>query len=55
MKNIIEICKEFGLVVPPETHRELYKKIHENYITKAEHEKKMQKLREELTTGNQRN
>ncbi len=55
MKNIIEICKEFGLVVPPERHRELYKKIHENYITKAEHEKKMQKLREELTTGNQRN
>lgn len=53
MKNIIEICKEFGLVVPPERYRELYKKIHENYITKSEHEKKMQKLRDELTANKQ--
>lgn len=42
------------MVIPPEKHRELYKKVHENYITKAEHEKKMRKLREELAAGNQK-
>lgn len=51
MQNIIEICKEYGLVFPKEKERELYRKVHENYITKAEHEKKMRKLKEKLLSG----
>lgn len=44
MQNIIEICKEFGLEIPPDKQAEFNKKVSENYLTKAEHEKKIGKV-----------
>lgn len=43
MQNIIEICKEFGLEIPTDKQAEFNKKVAENYLTKAEHEKKIGK------------
>ena len=44
MKNIIEICKEFGLEIPEEKQGDFSKRVAENYLTKAEHEKKTGRL-----------
>ena len=44
MQNIIEICKEYGLEVPADKQADFTKKVAENYLTKAEHEKKIGKL-----------
>lgn len=43
MHNIIEICKEFGLEIPADKQADFNKKVAENYLTKAEHEKKIGK------------
>lgn len=43
MQNMIDICKEFGLEVPADKQAEFNKKVSENYLTKAEHEKKINK------------
>lgn len=43
MQNIIEICKEFGLEIPADKQADFNKKVAENYLTKAEHEKKIGK------------
>lgn len=50
MQNIIEICKEFGMEIPAEKQSELTKKVAENYVTKAEHEKKIGKLETDRDT-----
>ncbi len=50
MQNIIEICKEFGLDVPADKQSEFTKKVAENYLTKAEHEKKIGKLEADRDT-----
>lgn len=44
MQNIIEICKEFGLEIPAEKQSEFSKKVSENYLTKAEHDKKIGRI-----------
>lgn len=44
MQNMIEICKEFGLEVPADKQADFNKKVAENYLTKAEHEKKIGKV-----------
>lgn len=43
MQNIIEICKEFGFEVPADKQADFNKKVSENYLTKAEHDKKLGK------------
>lgn len=43
MQNIIEICKEFGLEIPADKQADFNKKVAENYLTKAEHDKKIGK------------
>ena len=50
MQNIIEICKEFGLEIPADKQNEFTKKVAENYLTKAEHEKKIGKLETDRDT-----
>lgn len=47
MQNIIEICKEFGLEIPADKQAEFNKKVSENYLTKAEHDKKIGKIETE--------
>ena len=44
MKNIIEICKEFGFEVPADKTADFSKAVADNYLTKAEHEKKLGKV-----------
>lgn len=44
MQNIMEILKEFGLEVPEEKRTEINKRVAENYVTEAEHGKKVRKL-----------
>lgn len=44
MKNILEICKQLGVDVPEDKQTELTKSVSENYITKAEHEKKITRV-----------
>ena len=50
MQNIIEICKEYGLEVPADKQSEFTKRVAENYLTKAEHEKKIGKLETDRDT-----
>jgi len=44
MQNIIEICKEFGFEIPADKQADFNKKVAENYLTKAEHDKKIGKV-----------
>lgn len=48
MKNIIDICKDFGIDIPADKHAEFNKVVAENYKTIAEHEKKVNRLTEDL-------
>lgn len=50
MKNIIEICKEFGFEVPADKSADFSKAVAENYLTKAEHEKKLGKVEADRDT-----
>lgn len=50
MKNIIEICKEFGFEVPADKAADFSKAVAENYLTKAEHEKKLGKVEADRDT-----
>ena len=43
MKNIIEICKEFGLEVPTDKVAEFNKAVSDNYRTKADYDKAVEK------------
>ena len=44
MKNIIEICKEFGIEIPAEKHADLLKAVNTEYRTIMEHNKVLDKL-----------
>ena len=43
MKNIIDICKEFGLEVPTDKVAEFNKAVSDNYRTKADYDKAVEK------------
>lgn len=43
MQNIESILKEFGVELPADKLTELNKKVAENYVTKAEHSKKVER------------
>lgn len=47
MKNIIDICKSFGIEIPEDKQKEFIAEVSENYTTKAEHEKKLGKIEAE--------
>lgn len=50
MQNIIEICKEFGFEIPADKAADFNKKVSENYLTRAEHDKKIGKAEAERDT-----
>lgn len=50
MQNIETILKEFGLEIPTDKQAEFSKKVAENYVTKAEHEKKIGKIEADRDT-----
>jgi hypothetical protein len=54
MKNIIDICKEFGIEIPADKHTEFNKVVAENYKTIAEHEKKVNRLTDDLNAEKKR-
>ena len=54
MKNIIDICKEFGVEIPADKHAEFNKAVSENYKTIAEHEKKVNRLTDDLAAEKKR-
>jgi hypothetical protein len=54
MKNMIEICKDFGIEIPAEKHAEFNKAVAENYKTVAEHEKKVNRLSDDLAAEKKR-
>lgn len=47
MKNIIDICKEYGFEVPADKVADFNKAVAENYKTIAEHDKKVGKIEAE--------
>ena len=54
MKNMIEICKDFGIEIPAEKHAEFNKAVAENYKTAAEFEKKVNRLNDDLAAEKKR-
>ena len=50
MQNIEAILTELGIEVPADKKENLTKKVSENYITKAEHEKKLGKAETDRDT-----
>ena len=50
MQNIETILKEFGLEIPADKAQGFSKKVAENYVTKAEHEKKIGKIEADRDT-----
>lgn len=50
MQNIIDICKEFGLEIPADKQSDFNKKVAENYVTKAEHDKKLNRAESDRDT-----
>ena len=44
MKNIIEICKDFGIEIPADKHADFLKAVAGEYKTNAEHKKVTDKL-----------
>lgn len=54
MKNIIEICKDFGIEIPAEKHADFNKAVAENYKTVAEVEKKVNRLNDDLAAEKKR-
>lgn len=54
MKNISEICKDFGLEIPADKQADFSKAVAENYKTVAEFDKKVGKLEAERDTHKER-
>ena len=50
MQNILDICKEFGLEIPADKQSDFNKKVAENYVTKAEHDKKLDRAESDRDT-----
>ena len=51
---MIEICKDFGVEIPADKHAEFNKAVAENYKTVAEHEKKVNRLTDDLAAEKKR-
>lgn len=54
MKNIIEICKDFGFEVPADKHADFLKAVNSEYKTVADYEKKVNRLTEDLNAATKR-
>ena len=54
MKNIIDICKDFGIEIPADKHAEFNNAVAENYKAVAEHEKKVNRLTDDLAAEKKR-
>lgn len=54
MKNIIDICKEFGFEVPADKVADFNKSVAENYKTISEHEKRVGKIEAERDSFKER-
>ena len=54
MQNIIDICKEFGFEVPADKQADFNKKVSENYLTRAEHDKKLSKAENDRDSWKER-
>lgn len=54
MKNILDICKDFGIEIPADKQADFHKAVTENYKTVAEYEKKVGKLEADLSTQKNR-
>lgn len=54
MKNIMDICKDFGIEIPADKHAEFNKAVAENYKTIAEHEKKVNRMADDLAAEKKR-
>lgn len=54
MRNMIDICKDFGIEIPADKHAEFNKAVAENYKTVAEHEKKVNRLTDDLAAEKKR-
>lgn len=54
MKNMVEICKDFGIEIPADKQAEFNKAVAENYKTVAEHEKKVNRLTDDLNAEKKR-
>ena len=54
MKNMLDICKDFGIEIPADKHAEFQKAVAENYKTIAEHEKKVNRLTDDLAAEKKR-
>ena len=50
MQNILDICKEFGLEILADKQSDFNKKVAENYVTKAEHDKKLNRAESDRDT-----
>lgn len=48
MKNIIDICEDFGLEIPADKHADFLKAVAGEYKTNAEHQKKTDRLTADL-------
>lgn len=48
MKNIIDICKDFGLEIPADKHADFLKAVAGEYKTNAEYQKKIDRLTADL-------
>lgn len=54
MKNIIEICKDFGFEVPADKHADFLKAVNSEYKTVADYEKKVNRLTDDLAAEKKR-
>ena len=54
MKNIIDICKEFGFEIPADKVADFNKSVAENYKTISEHEKRVGKIEAERDSFKER-
>ena len=54
MKNIIEICKDFGFEVPADKHADFLKAVNSEYKTVVDYEKKVNRLTEDLAAEKKR-
>ena len=52
MKDIFEILKDNGVEVPEEKHKDIRRSLNENYVVVSEHNKKVEKLTEQVNTAN---
>jgi len=47
MKNVVTILRELGIEIPEDKEQEITRGVAENYVTKAEHEKKITRIEAE--------